>query len=60
MHQACISGTGGQEDARQLQNGSPCDPDRIDLFTPSPIGRRKQNILCITSHDKKKFKKTLE
>ena len=57
MHQAFISGTGGQEDARQPQNGSPCDPDRTDLFTPSPIGRRKQNILCIISHDKKNSKR---
>ena len=57
MHQTFISGAGGQKDARQLQNGSPCDPDRIELFTPSTIERRRKKkyiyiYIYITSHDK--------
>ena len=63
MHQTFISGAGGQKDARQLQNGSLCDPDRIELFTPSTIEiiKKKKNIYIYISPPMiKQFKKTLE
>lgn len=42
MHQAFISGTGQQEESRQLENGSPSDPDIIELFSLQKIGNRKK------------------
>lgn len=62
MHQAFISGTGRQEDARQLQNGSPSDPDKTELFSPWKIRKKKINrkkYIYITFPGKTK-KKALE